>query len=83
MQAQGAIDQQAAAGVQYGFGRNAVALDVSTVHDAIIDEHSASYMVSWHRLHSTRMDWSVSAGLIDSMSIGNVACLTVSLGISN
>jgi hypothetical protein len=83
MQAQGAIDQQGAAGMQYSFGRNALALDVSTVHDAIIDESSTSYMVSWQRVHSARLDFAVFAGIIDSISLGNVGFIGCTLGISN
>ena len=82
-QAQGAIDRQAAVGGQYSFGRHTLAVDVSTVHDAIIDESSTSVMLSWHRVHSTRLDWSISAGIIDSISLGNVGFMAVSLGISN
>ena len=82
-QAQGAIDSQAAVGGHYSFGRHTVAVDVSTVHDAIIDESSTSVMLSWHRVHSTRLDWSVSAGFIDSISLGNVGFMAVSLGLSN
>ena len=83
MQAQGAIDRQGAVGVQYSFGRQAVALDVSTVHDAIIDESSTSYMFSWQRVHSTRLDYAVSAGIIDSISLGNVGFVSFTLGLSN
>lgn len=82
-QAQGAIDQQAAGGAQYSFDRNTVALDISMVHDAIIDASSTSYMLSWHRVHSARMDWSISAGIIDSIGFGNVGFMSVSLGLSN
>ena len=82
-QAQGAIDSQAAAGVQYSFDRHTLAVDVSTVHDAIIDESSTSVMLTWHRVHSSRLDWSISAGLIDSISLGNVGFMAVSLGFSN
>ena len=82
-QAQGAIDSQAAVGAQYSFGRHTLAVDVSTVHDAIIDESSTSVMLTWHRVHSTRLDWSISAGLIDSISLGNVGFMAVSLGIGN
>ena len=82
-QAQGAIDSQAAVGAHYSFGRHTLAVDVSTVHDAIIDESSTSVMLTWHRVHSTRLDWSISAGLIDSISLGNVGFMAVSLGISN
>src|SRR5688572_13982914 len=82
-QAQGAIDSQAAAGVQYSFDRHTLAVDVSTVHDAIIDESSTSVMLTWHRVHSARLDWSISAGLIDSISLGNVGFMAVSLGFSN
>ena len=82
-QAQGAIDRQAAVGGQFSFGRHTLAVDVSTVHDAIIDESSTSVMLSWHRVHSTRLDWSISAGIIDSISLGNVGFMAVSLGISN
>jgi len=82
-QAQGAIDRQAAVGAQYSFGRHTLAVDVSTVHDAIIDESSTSVMLTWHRVHSTRLDWSISAGLIDSISLGNVGFMAVSLGIGH
>ncbi len=82
-QAQGAIDSQAAAGAQYSFGRDTLAVDVSIVHDAIIDESSTSVMLTWHRVHSTRLDWSIAAGIVDSISLGNVGFMTVGLGISN
>lgn len=83
MQAQGAIDSQGAVGMQYSFGRQAVALDVSAVHDAIIDESSTSYMLSWQRVHSARLDFAVSAGIIDSISLGNVGFMSFTLGVSN
>lgn len=82
-QAQGAIDGQAAAGVQYSFDRNTLAVDISMVHDAIIDESSTSVALTWHRVRSSRFDWSVTAGLLDSMSFGNVGFMTVAMGFSN
>lgn len=82
-QAQGAIDMQAAAGAQYSIDRNTLAVDLSTVHDAIIDASSTSLMFSWHRVHSARMDWCISAGVVDSISLGNVGFMSVSLGVSN
>ena len=82
-QAQGAIDQHAAAGVQYSFDRNTLALDVSTVHDAIIGESSTSLALTWHQVRSSRFDWSLTAGVLDSMSFGNVGFMTVAMGFSN
>ena len=82
-QAQGAIDGQAAVGAQYSFDRNTLAVDISTVHDAIIDQSSTSYMFTWHRVNSARMDWSISAGIVDSIGFGNVGFVSVGLGISN
>jgi len=82
-QAQGAIDQQAAAGGQYSFDRNTLAVDISTVHDAIIDESSTSVALTWHQVRSSRFDWSLTAGVLDSMSFGTVGFMTVTMGLSN
>jgi hypothetical protein len=82
-QAQGAIDQQTGAGVEYGFGRHSLALDLSYVHDAVLDASSVSVAVSFRRAESAHLDWSVSAGVADSEAYGDIAFLGVMLGLAN
>jgi len=83
LQTQGAIDRQAAAGCEYSLGRHALALDVSTLHDAVLDADSTSFGVTWRYVNSSRMDWGVTAGIIDGEVSDDVAFLSVMLGISN
>lgn len=82
-QAQGAIDRQTGAGVERSFGRHSLAVDVSYVHDAVLDAGSTSFALSFRRAQSANLDWSVSAGLADSEAYGDIAFLSVSLGLAN
>jgi hypothetical protein len=82
-QAQGAIDRQAAFGIERGFGRHALALDIAFVHDAVIDSDSASVALTYRRAQSARLDWSVSAGMMDSDRYGGLAFAGVAVGLAH
>jgi hypothetical protein len=82
-QAQGAIDRQAGAGVERSFGRNSLALDFSTVHDAVLDGSSSSIALSFRRAQTAHLDWSVSAGMVDSEAYGDIAFAGFSVGLAN
>jgi hypothetical protein len=82
-QAQGAIDRQFGAGVERTFGRHSLALDVSSVHDAILDAGSVSFALTWRYAQSAHLDWSVSGGLVDSDTVGDIGFVGVGLGIGN
>ena len=82
-QAQGAIDQQAGSGIEHSFGRHTLALDLSWVHDALLDAASTSATLTWRYTRSAHIDWSISAGMIDSARYGEVAFASVALGLGN
>ncbi len=82
-QAQGVIDRQAGAGVEYGFGRHSVARDVSFVHDAVLDTDSSSLAVTWRHARSAHLDWGLTAGLVDSELFGDIAFVGVGIGLAN
>jgi len=82
-QAQGAIDQQAGSGIEHSFGRHTLALDLSWVHDALLDAASTSATLTWRYTRSAHFDWSISAGMIDSARYGEVAFASVALGLGN
>jgi hypothetical protein len=82
-QTQGAIDRQLGAGVERNFGRNALALDVARVHDALLDSGSTSIALTFHRAQTARFDWSLSGGVADSERYGDIAFLTLGAGFSN
>jgi hypothetical protein len=82
-QAQGAIDRQYGAGVERAFGRHSLALDLAGVHDAILDAGSVSVSLTWRYARSARLDWSVTGGLVDSDTYGDIGFVSVGLGISN
>src|SRR6185295_11941690 len=82
-QAQGAIDRQFGAGVERTFGRHSLALDVSSVHDAILDAGSVSVALTWRYAQSARLDWSVSGGMVDSDTWGDIGFVGIGVGISN
>jgi hypothetical protein len=82
-QAQGTIDRQMGFGIERSFGRNSLALDFSSVHDAIVDASSNSVALSYRRAQAAHMDWGVSAGMADSAAYGSIAFLGVSLGLAN
>jgi len=82
-QAQGAVDRQYGAGVERAFGRHSLALDVASVHDAILDAGSVSLALTWRYAQSARLDWSVTGGLVDSDTYGDIGFVSVGLGISN
>jgi len=82
-QAQGAIDRQFGAGVERAFGRHSLSMDVSSVHDALLDAGSVSVALTWRYARSAHVDWSVSGGLVDSDAWGDVGFLGVGLGIGN
>jgi hypothetical protein len=82
-QAQGAIDRQYGAGVERSFGRHSLALDLAAVHDAILDAGSTSIALTWRYAQSARLDWSVTAGMVDSDAYGGIGFVGVGLGIGN
>jgi hypothetical protein len=82
-QAQGAIDREARAGIERAFGRQSLALDVANVHDAIADASSTSVVITWSFAQSSRFDWSVSGGVVESEAFGDVGFAGVALGISH
>jgi hypothetical protein len=82
-QAQGAIDRQTGTGIEYGFGRQSLALDLSYVHDAVLDASSVSAAFTFRRAQSARLDWSLSAGMADSEAYGDIAFLGVMLSLAN
>jgi hypothetical protein len=82
-QAQGAIDQQTGAGIEYGVGRQSLAMDLSYVHDAVLDASSASVAFTFRRARGAHLDWSVSVGLADSEAYGDITFLGVMLGLAN
>lgn len=83
LQTQGAIDRQAAAGCEFSMGRHALAFDVSSLHDAVLDADSTSFGITWRYAKSSRMDWGVTAGIIDGDVSDDVGFLGVMLGINN
>jgi hypothetical protein len=82
-QAQGAVDRQYGVGVERAFGRHSLSLDLASVHDAILDAGSISIALTWRYARSAHLDWSVSGGLVDSDSFGDIGFVSVGLGISN
>jgi hypothetical protein len=83
LQAQGAIDRQAALGGEYSFGRHSLALDVVRLHDAVADASSTSIGLTWHHFRSSHLDWSVTAGMVDSAIVNDLAFVSVALGLHN
>ena len=83
LQAQGAIKQQAAVGFEYSFERHAVALDLARFDDAVTDTSSTTFGLTWRYLHSARQDWSITAGVIDSAIVNDIAFISVALGLHN
>ena len=82
-QTQGTIDRQAGVGLEQTFGRHALALDVSSVRDAIDETRSTSVGLTWRCAQSARFDWGVTAGMVDSERYGDIGFAGLSLGISN
>jgi hypothetical protein len=82
-QAQGAIDRQSGAGIEQTFGRHSLALDVSSVHDAITDTGSMSVALTWRYTQSARLDVSLSGGMVDSDQYGDIGFLGVAVGLGN
>ncbi len=83
LQAQGAIDRQAALGGEYSFGRHSLALDLARLHDAVAEASSTSVALTWHYFSSSHLDWSVTAGMIDSAIVTDMGFLSVGLGLHN
>jgi len=83
LQAQGAIDRQMGLGGEYTFGRHSLALDFVRLHDAVADAGSTSLAFTWHWFQSSRLDWSVTAGMVDSAIVNDMAFLSVALGLHN
>jgi hypothetical protein len=81
--AQGTIDRQIAAGIEQSFGRHALALDLSSVRDAVDGTGSRSAAVTWQYAQSARVDWMVSTGMVDSDRYGNIAFASIALGLAN
>ena len=82
-QAQGAVDRQYAAGLEFAFGRHSLALDLANVHDAMLDAGSTSAALTWRYAQSARLDWSVTGGMVDSDTYGSIGFVGVGLGIGN
>jgi hypothetical protein len=82
-QAQGAVERQLGAGVERAFGRHSLAIDVSSVHDAIADDGSVGLALTWRHSQSARFDWNVSGGLVDSDTWGDVVFVGFGFGIDN
>ena len=82
-QAQGTIDRQTGIGIERSFGRNSLALDFSSVHDAVLDASSTSLALTYRRAQTAHVDWAVSAGMVDSEAYGGVGFVGVSLGLAN
>jgi len=82
-QAQGAIDRQSGVGIEQIFGRHALGLDVSSVHDAITDSGSVSVALTWRYTQSARFDVSVTGGMVDSDQYGDIGFLGVAVGVGN
>jgi len=80
---QGAIDRQYGLGGEYSFGRHALALDVTRLHDAVADASSTSVGLTWHWFRSSHLDWSVTGGVIDSAIVSDMAFVSVALGLHN
>jgi hypothetical protein len=80
-QAQGAVDRQYGLGVERAFGRHSLALDLSSVHDAVVDAGSTSIAVTWRYAQSARLDLSLTAGLVDSATYGDIGFLSAGIGI--
>jgi len=83
LQAQGAIDRQAALGGEYSIGRHSLALDLVRLHDAVADASSTSMALTWHYFRSSHLDWSVTAGMVDSAIASDLAFLSLALGLHN
>jgi hypothetical protein len=83
LQAQGAIDRQAALGGEYTFGRHSLALDVARLHDAVAEASSTSIGLTWHYFRSSHLDWSVTAGMVDSAIVSDLVFVSVALGLHN
>ena len=82
-QAQGAIDRQFGAGIERALGRHSLSLDIANVHDVILDAGSTSVALTWRYAQSARLDWNLSAGMVDSDTYGNIGFVGVGLGIGN
>jgi hypothetical protein len=82
-QTQGAVDRLAGAGCEFGFGRHSLGLDLTFAHDAVLDSGSTSLAVSYRQAQSARVDWGLSAGLVDSDAFGDIGFLGVEIGLSN
>jgi len=83
LQAQGAIDRQMGLGGEYNFGRHSLALDFVRLHDAVAEASSNSLALTWHWFQSSHLDWSVTAGMVDSAIVTDMAFVSVALGLHN
>jgi len=82
-QTQGAIDRQAGTGVEFGAGRQSVAVDLGYAHDAVVGAGSVSVAVTWRRARNAHLDWALSAGLVDSDAFGDIGFLGIQIGLAN
>ena len=80
-QTQGAVDWQYGLGAERAFGRHSLALDLSSVHDAVLDAGSTSVAVTWRYAQSARIDLSFTAGMVDSDTYGDIAFLSAGIGL--
>ena len=63
--------------------RDALAVDLAFVHDAVLDAGSRSLSLTWRRAQTAHMDWGLSAGLVDSATFGNIGFLGAQIGLAN
>lgn len=82
-QTQGAIDRQSGAGVEFGAGRQSIAVDLSYAHDAVLDAGSTSVAVTFRRAQTAHFDWALTGGLVDSDAFGDIGFLGVEIGLAN
>lgn len=82
-QTQGAIDRQLGAGLEQTFGRSSIGLDFSYVRDAVDSAASTSASLSWRYAQSAHLDWTLTAGLVDSDRYGDIGFAGISVGIGN
>ncbi len=82
-QTQGAMDRQAGAGVEFGAGRHAVAVDMGYVHDAVLEAGSISLAVTYRRAANAHLDWALSGGVVDSDAFGDIGFLGLEIGLAN
>jgi hypothetical protein len=82
-QTQGTIDQQVGLGCEFSLGRQSLSVDLSSVHDAVLDAGSHSLAVTWRRAQNAHLDLGVTAGLVDSDTFGGIGFIGAQIGLAN